>query len=397
MPVDVRQLRCFLSVAGHLSFSKAAGRLGMTQPGISYQVASLEQSLGLKLFTRGPRAVHLTAAGLYFYNQLQRLCAEYEVVVAHCRDFPELDSEMEGDPDAFLDIRQLQCFLAVVRHQNFTKAGEDIFRTQSGISYQIASLEKSLGRKLFHRGPHSISLTEVGSAFFKQVRGLVDDYEKVLLQTQGLGAGPGGSLTVGFLGVVFMQMLPGLIREFSVACPGARVKTVHVTLAHMFDAILAGEVDCGFALLFDHARPAGIQTQVILKDRMMAAMAVDHPFANRKKLKLSELRGQPLLSITPSIAGHGVEWHRSLCEKHGLDYELTEFSPDFPSMFLAISMGSGIAIQPGRTIEEHGNARLRSVELEDEGMDIEFVVAWKAEGANPLLPLFLQGFSRVAC
>ncbi|WP_005038255.1 LysR family transcriptional regulator [Holophaga foetida] len=395
--MDLRQLRCFLSVAGLLSFTKAAKRLGMTQPGVSYQVSSLEQALSLKLFNRGPRAVQLTASGHYFFSHLQRLCAEYESVIAHCRTFPGEDIEGAGEPETFPDIRQLQCFLAVVHRQNFTKAGEDIFRTQSGISYQIASLEKSLGRKLFHRAARSISLTEFGRLFFEQVCGLVADYQRVLIQAQSLGAGAGGSLTVGFLGVVFMQMLPGLIREFSQACPGARVKTVHVTLAHMFDAILAGEIDCGFALIFNHDCPPGIQTQLILKDRMMAAMSVDHPFASRKKLKLSELRGQPLLSITPAIAGVGVEWHRAICEKHGLDYDLTEFSPDFPSMFLAISMGSGIAIQPRRTIEEHGNARLRSVEIEDDGMDIEFVVAWKAEGANPLLPLFLQCFNRVGC
>jgi len=395
--VDLRQLRCFLSVAGLLSFTKAAKRLGMTQPGISYQVSSLEQALGLKLFLRGARVIQLTAAGHYFLTNLQRLCAEYEGVVATCRAVPGEEVEGGRELEAFPDIRQLQCFLAVVHRQNFTKAGEDIFRTQSGISYQIASLEKSLHRKLFHRAARSISLTEFGEAFFERVRGLVADYHRVLLQAQNLGAGDGGSLTIGFLGVVFMQMLPGLIREFSVVRPGARVKTVHVTLAHMFDAIRAGEIDCGFALIFDHACSPDIQTQLILRDRMMAAMSVDHPFANRKKLKLSELKGQPLLSITPAIAGPGVEWHRALCEKHGLDYDLTDFSPDFPSMFLAISMGSGIAIQPRRTIEEHGNARLRYVELEDDGMDIEFVVAWKAEGANPLLPLFLQGFNRVGC
>jgi len=395
--MDARQLRCFLSVAGLLSFSKAAERLGMTQPGISYQVASLEQSLGLKLFSRGSRTVQLTTPGLYFHNQLQRLCAEFQVMLAQCWATPEGEAAGREAPELLPDFRQLQCFLAVVHRQNFTKAGEDIFRTQSGISYQIASLEKTLGRKLFLRGVRSISLTPFGEAFFEQIRGLVADYQRGLLQAQSLGAGDAGSLTIGFLGVVFMQMLPGLIREFAVVAPGARVKTVHVTLAHMFDAILAGEIDCGFALVFNHVCPPGIQSQLILKDRMMAAMSVDHPFANRKKLKLSELRGQPLLSMTSHIAGAGVDWHRSICEKHGLDCELTEYLPDFPSLFLAIGMGSGIAIQPRRTIEEHGNARLRSVELEDDGMDIEFVVAWKDEGANPLLPLFLRGFNRVGC
>ncbi len=378
-----------------MNFSRAAEHMGMSQPGVSYQVASLERSLELKLFTRGARSVTLTSAGLYFCEQLRRITAAYQGMVDHVRSLSPEGEEPGTDGEAFLDLRQLECFLAVVHRQNFTKAGEDIFLTQSGISYQIASLEKSLGRKLFHRGARSLSLSEPGEVFARQARELVEDYHAVLKKAQELSAQVGGALSVGFLGVVFMDLVPRLLREFAAECPGVEVKRVHVTLAHAFDAILNGEIDCTFSMLFNHVCPPGILTHVILKDRMLAAMSADHPFAHRKKLKLSELKGQPLLSITPQIAGPGVEWHRALCEKHGLDYGLTRFAPDFPTMFLDISMGSGIAIQPGRTIQEYGNASHRVVELEDEGMDIEFVVAWKEEGANPLVPLFLRCFDRL--
>ena len=392
--MDVRQLRCFMAVAELLSFSKAAERLGMTQPGISYQVASLEQSLGLKLIARSTRVVHLTPAGLYFSSQLLRLCSDYQSVVACCRVFPGGVDEGDGSPEAFLDIRQLRYFLEVVRCQNFTRAGEASLRTQAGISYQIAALEKSLGRRLFQRGHHSVSLTEVGNAFSERVSRLMDDYERVLLRARELEAGGGGSLSIGFLGGVLMQKLPGIIREFSNTCPGVRVNTVHLTLAHMFDAILSGEIDCGFALVFDHVCPPGIQSQVVLRDRMVAVLSIDHPLASRKRLRVAQLKGQTLLSLAEEIAGPGVKWHQALCTKNRLDCGMTEYAGDFPSMFMAIGMGRGIAIQPGQIFAEYGDARLLSVPLEDAGMDVEFVVAWKAEGANPLLDSFLQCFNR---
>lgn len=392
--MDVRQLRCFLSVARLLSFSRAAEQLGMTQPAVSYQVASLEGSLGLKLIARSTRAVHLSPAGLYLFTQMQRLCAKYGEVMADCRAVPGEGDAVGGRPDAFLDIRQLHCFLEVVRCQNFTRAGEAVLRTQSGISYQIVALEKSLGRKLFHRGHHAISLTEVGSVFFERVHGLMYEYDEIIRQARRLDAGEGGRLSIGFLGGVLMQKLPGIIRSFSNTCPGVRVNTVHLTLAHMFDAILAGEVDCGFALVFDHVCPPGIQSQVVLQDRMVAVMSVDHPLAGRKRLKVSQLKGQVLLSLAEEIAGPGVKWHQALCSNYRLDCGLTEYAVDFPSMFMAIGMGLGVAIQPGQIFAEYGDARLRSVALEDPGMDVEFVIAWKAEGANPLLASFLQCFEQ---
>lgn len=56
-------LRAFEAAARHLSFSKAAGELHVTQAAISHQVKALEQTLGVALFRRLNRAVLLTDAG----------------------------------------------------------------------------------------------------------------------------------------------------------------------------------------------------------------------------------------------------------------------------------------------------------------------------------------------
>ena len=59
----LHQLRCFLSVFEHGSFTAAAEALGYSQPSISEQVRVLERSYGVTLFTRVGRGVVPTAAG----------------------------------------------------------------------------------------------------------------------------------------------------------------------------------------------------------------------------------------------------------------------------------------------------------------------------------------------
>jgi DNA-binding transcriptional LysR family regulator len=56
-------LRAFEAAARHLSFTKAAQELGVTQAAVSHQVKSLEDALGAKLFRRLTRALALTDAG----------------------------------------------------------------------------------------------------------------------------------------------------------------------------------------------------------------------------------------------------------------------------------------------------------------------------------------------
>jgi DNA-binding transcriptional LysR family regulator len=59
----LRDIGCFVTVAEHLSFSRAARELSLSQPAVSQAVARLEATLGLRLFERTSREVRLTDAG----------------------------------------------------------------------------------------------------------------------------------------------------------------------------------------------------------------------------------------------------------------------------------------------------------------------------------------------
>lgn len=68
--MNTMQIACFLEVAHHLSFARAAETLYSSQPVVSYQIKSLEEELGIKLFARSSRSVTLTEAGTYLYTRL---------------------------------------------------------------------------------------------------------------------------------------------------------------------------------------------------------------------------------------------------------------------------------------------------------------------------------------
>jgi DNA-binding transcriptional LysR family regulator len=69
--VTFRQLKVFESVARHLSFSRAAEDLHLTQPAVSMQIKQLEDSVELPLFEQMGKKIYLTDAGreLYHYSQ----------------------------------------------------------------------------------------------------------------------------------------------------------------------------------------------------------------------------------------------------------------------------------------------------------------------------------------
>lgn len=74
-PLDA--LRGFVAAARHLSFTRAAAELCLTQSAISRQVQALETSLGVALFVRGVRTLSMTAEGSRLASAAENWLSEY--------------------------------------------------------------------------------------------------------------------------------------------------------------------------------------------------------------------------------------------------------------------------------------------------------------------------------
>jgi LysR family glycine cleavage system transcriptional activator len=78
-------LRVFVSVAQHLSFTRAADALGVTASAASLQIRALEEYLGRRLFRRNGRQVILTNEGSTLLPRIQHALAEMELAVDDVR------------------------------------------------------------------------------------------------------------------------------------------------------------------------------------------------------------------------------------------------------------------------------------------------------------------------
>lgn len=73
MDFRIRQLQCFLTLSDLLHYGKTARVLYMSQPTITFQIKSLEEAFGAKLFVRDRQQVRLTEAGVAFREHARNI------------------------------------------------------------------------------------------------------------------------------------------------------------------------------------------------------------------------------------------------------------------------------------------------------------------------------------
>ncbi|UVJ46236.1 transcriptional regulator GcvA [Pseudomonas sp. LS1212] len=72
-------LQCFEAAARHLSFTRAAQELHLTQSAVSKQVAQLEEMLCHNLFQRVRRRLHLTPAGALYLTEVNKILTQVDI------------------------------------------------------------------------------------------------------------------------------------------------------------------------------------------------------------------------------------------------------------------------------------------------------------------------------
>ncbi|UTO00249.1 LysR family transcriptional regulator [Serratia nematodiphila] len=87
MNYSLKQLRVFVAIARHGSFSRAGEAIGLTQSAVSHSVKELEAEVGVRLLDRTTREVVLTDAGLRLANRVERLLDELQTTLLDVRSF----------------------------------------------------------------------------------------------------------------------------------------------------------------------------------------------------------------------------------------------------------------------------------------------------------------------
>lgn len=154
-------------------------------------------------------------------------------------------------------LAAIRVFEAAARHQNYTRAAEELGLTQAGVSYQIKVLEERLGTPLFVRAGKGMALTPAGEALAPRIS---KAFAELAASFEWLRGDEGSVLSISCSQTIATQLLAPRLGRFQLAQPDIAVRL------HVSDKLVdleGGEFD--MAIRFAKDPPHRLESHLLLR------------------------------------------------------------------------------------------------------------------------------------
>jgi DNA-binding transcriptional LysR family regulator len=232
-----------------------------------------------------------------------------------------------------------QAFLVAARLGSFTKAGEALGYSQSGVSRMIADLERDWSVKLLERDRGGVRLTSEGHELLAAVQAVVDEQGRLQARIDAMSGLEQGLIRIGTVTSVATHWLPAVIKRFREDYPNIDYEITTRGYSEVERMIAEGQVDCGFVRL--PTRPS-FDTIYLGRDELKVVMAPDHPMADVERFPIRALGDYPFMTIDKQgdsdIAG--------MLERYDVHIQSNLTTWDDYAVFAMVEKGLGISVQP---------------------------------------------------
>ncbi len=210
-------------------------------------------------------------------------------------------------------LRQMECFLAVARLGNVSRAAEEMYLTQPTLTARIKALEDELGEQLFVRTSRGMRLTEAGKEFVPYAERCMASLEEGKQRLRELRDASGGRLALGTSPVVGTYALPAILERFTAAHPRVAVSVRTNHSEDVLEMVLKEEVQLGLARAVSHPEVESIQ---LYEDELVLVVDPQHWFTEKGSAELAEVGREQLILF--DYASSYYELTQSLFKNAGI-------------------------------------------------------------------------------
>ena len=261
-----------------------------------------------------------------------------------------------------MQIESLKVFCDLADSESFTKAASINEVTQSAVSQQVTTMERLFKSQLVERSKKRFRLTPEGQVVYEHGKQIVQLQESLFNKFQEIKDVISGSIRVATIYSIGLYDLPPYVKKFMRDYPSV---TIHVELLRnneVYDGVFSNIVDLG--LIAYPVRNPKLEIIPLRKDPLVLVCHPQHPFAQKKSIRLKQLAGQKFISFKLDIPLRQAM--DAVLQKHKVEVEHVMEFDNVETLKRAVEIDAGVAIVPDSTVlQEVAKNTLVALPIED--------------------------------
>ncbi|MBQ7732392.1 MAG: LysR family transcriptional regulator [Synergistaceae bacterium] len=197
-----------------------------------------------------------------------------------------------------MDFRELTYFVCIAKHQNMTRAAEELHVSQPSLSQVISSLEKDTGLKLFDRIERKYKPTFAGERYLSYARQILETKANLDSELDDIIKREVGVLNIGLPNVRCTFMLPKTLPEFNAKYPNVKVNIFEGTSAVIDKRLMNGDIDLAFYSK-PHELNANLEYETLAAEELLICTCKNKFSAQNKRLDLHAIKNERLILLSP--------------------------------------------------------------------------------------------------
>src|ERR1700730_11181419 len=261
-----------------------------------------------------------------------------------------------------VELRQIDCFLAVATDLHFGKAAKRLSLSQSSVSEAIRLLENEVGGQLFVRTSRRVQLTSLGEKLRLGVEPAALVLRATLEDCRKTALGQANRLRIGFLGGGLYELTLPFVRHLRSKFH-IDVEWVELSLLDQFEAVAVGKVDAAFCRL-PLSHDGLVQCTVLLEEKKKLVVPADHRLADRELIDPEELALETLPTLPDNHQlGAGAAIHFPDHPPSGRPIARGPVVTTIRECLAVVESGEAVVIVGARAEHYYSNPRIRFIEI----------------------------------
>lgn len=259
-----------------------------------------------------------------------------------------------------MDLRQLECFVAVCEELHFSRAAERLHISQPSLSQHIKNLERVVGMPLFDRIGRNVTLTEAGKILLAHSRRIFHEIDQAKAGIEDLHGLQRGKLTIGSLMTCVSYLLPPAVLKFKRLYPNVELSVLGMRANKIHKQLLRNELDLG--IVFLPLDDEDIRCIPLMSEQLSVAVPRKHPLATRSDISVNRLVNEATILLPRSY------FLRQLIDEHWAGHDIAlqptlEIAP-LDALVQMVADGVGVTILPTPYIDYLAHPNIVRVNLQ---------------------------------